>query len=122
MGPAKRLVDNRVGSARTVQITCGGVATHGAECLGSTPPPHSPRASVSTLTPPTPKLRAADGAVDGEGEPAVNNGLVAFEDADTGDQWAPHLFARCSDCASVLARVLVSALGSSQMTTGFFVL
>ena len=83
------------------------MATHGADCLCSTPPPHSPRASVSTLTPPTLKLQA-DGAVDGEGEPSVINGLVAL---DTGDHWAPGRVARCCDCAYFLAKVLKSALG-----------
>ena len=89
VGPTKRLVDNLVASARTVQITSGSVATHAIDCLGSTLPPHSPRASVSTLTPRTLKLREAGGAVDGEGEPAVINGVVALEDADTGDRRDP---------------------------------
>ena len=82
VGPVQRLVDNLVQSSRTVQITSGGVATHGADCLDSTPPPHSPLASVSTFTPRTLKLQQ-DGAVDGEGEPAVISGLVALEDADS---------------------------------------
>ena len=111
VGPVKRLVHNLVSSSRTVQITSGSVAKHGADCLGSTPPPHTPRASVSKPQ--------ADGAADGEGESAVINGLVAVEDADTGDQWAPHRFARCCDCAHFLSKVLKSAPGSSQMITGF---
>ena len=102
-----------------MQTTSGGVATHGADCLGWTPPPHSPRASVSTLTPRTLKLQA-DGAVAGEGGPAVINDLVALEDADTGDHWAPHHFARCCDCAYFLAKVWKSAPGSSQMITWVF--
>ena len=64
----------------------------------------------------------ADGAVDGEGEPAVINGFVALEVADTGDHWVPHRFARSCDCAYFLAKLLQSAPGSSQMITGFFVL
>ena len=34
------------------------------------------------------------------------DGLVAWEDADTGDHWGPHRFARCCDCAYFLAKVL----------------
>ena len=109
MGPAKRLVKNLVVSSQTVQNTSGCVATHGADSLGSTPPPHSPRASVSTLARRTLKLQA-DGAVDGEGEPAVIKGIVALEDADTGDHRAPHRRTSCCDCAYFLAQVLKSAL------------
>ena len=42
---------------------------------------------MSTFTPRTLKLQT-DGAVDGKGELAVM-GLVALEDADTGDHWVP---------------------------------
>ena len=118
VGSAKRLVDKSLGSARTMQIAFGGVLTNGAGCLGPTHRPHSPWASVSTLTLRILKLQA-DGAVDGEGDPAVINGLVALEDADTGDQWAPHRFACCCDCAYFLAKVLKSARGSSQVITWF---
>ena len=103
VGPVKRGVDNLAGSSRKVQITSGGVATHGADCLSSTPPPHSPRASVSTVTPRTLKLQA-DGAVDGEGDLAGINGLDALEDPATGDHRAPHRFARCCDCAYLFAK------------------
>ena len=97
------------------------MATHGADWLGfdtsaTLTAGFSVHSNTSNL-----KLQA-DGAVDGEGQLAVINGFVALEVADTGDQWAPHRFARCCDCAYFLAKLLQSAPGSSQMITGIFVL
>ena len=93
VGPAKRLVDNLVGSARTVQFTVRGVATR--RLLRHT---HRGFLCQLSLTLRTLKLRAADGAVDGEGVLAVMNVSLHWGTRDTGVHRALHRCARCCDC------------------------
>ena len=84
-----------------VQITSGGAATHGADCLPAT------LTAGFCVNSHTSNSEIAGGWRCGwRGEPAVIKGLVALEDADTGDPLVPHRFARCRDCAYFLANVL----------------